>query len=63
MAVVTTSRAPVNSIGGYFDNEVVAKRRLLPIIDESGTLLFCACGDYMSSHSQLSYHLKKKKTL
>ena len=25
------------------------KRRLLPIFDESGTLLFCACGDYMRS--------------
>ena len=24
----------------------LAKRRLLPIIDESGTLLFCVCGDY-----------------
>ena len=47
--VVTTRRAPVNSKGGYFDDQVLAKRRLLPNATEGGTLFFYACGDYMRS--------------
>ena len=46
MFVVRTRIAQVNSITGYFDDQVLAKRRILPIIDESGTLPYCACGDY-----------------
>ena len=31
------------------DDQVLAKRGLLRIIDKTGTPLFCACGDYMWS--------------
>ena len=64
--VVTTRRAPVNSIGSLVRWSSSRKRRVLPIIDESGTLLFCACGGYVEltkntlSRSQLSYRLEKK---
>ena len=49
--VLTIRRAPVDSItkDGYFDDQGLAKRRLVPIIANSCTLFFYACGDYMWS--------------
>ena len=40
MFVVTTRRAPVNTIGFSFDDQVFAKGKLLPIFNESRTPFF-----------------------
>ena len=64
--VVRTRIAPVNSIIGYFYDQVIPKRRILPIINETGTLLFlCVWRLHVelpkntSSHSQLSSKLQQ----
>ena len=62
--VVTTTRAPVNSIGCSFDDQVLAKGTLLPIINESDTpflgvwRLYVELTKNTSSHSQLFYELE-----
>ena len=62
--VVTTRRAPVNSIGCSFDDQFLAKVTLLLIINESGTpfsgvwRLYVESTKNTSSHSQLIYELE-----
>ena len=67
VSVITKRRAPVIRISCFFNDQVLAKRRLLPITAESGTM-FLMRGDYIWSERKtlglkVNFLISRKKTL